>query len=257
MTAFAAIVRVTLRQTLPVRRAIGLWLLALAPAIIYLLPSLGPHGGGSDFMANQAFHIFTGLTIGTFMNIIIPVVTLILATAVLGDERRDATISFLALRPVPRTMIGAAKATAAFLESFALTGLGALALGIVASLRIDSTAYLIPLLVGTAVATAAYTAVFVPLGYALRRATLIGLTYVFVWENGIAGAAPALAGFSPWRIGISAMAALAPSRFGDGLPGFAIGSVQVGAGGAVVKALVLIVFSSLIVGSLLRRRDLV
>jgi ABC-2 type transport system permease protein len=253
MTRFLAIVRVTVRQTLGLKRAIGLGLLSVSAAGTYFVTSLGQ---GSNLSANQAFDVFLGLSVGTFLNIIIPVVTLILATSVLGDERRDTTMSFLVLRPVSRVTIAAAKVTAAIVECFLLTGLGALALGIVSAPRLGTTAYIIPLLVGTLVATAAYCAVFVPVGYLLKRATLIGLTYVFVWENGIGGAIPALAGISPWRIGISAMAALAPSEFLAQLPQFAIGDLAAGAGGAAVKALILIALSSLAVASILRRRDL-
>ncbi|MEA2001171.1 MAG: ABC transporter permease [Actinomycetota bacterium] len=258
MTAFLAITRVTIRQTLRPRRAIGLGLLSASAAFTYLLTVVGSSAarGSEQFAKDQAFDIFVGVTIGTFMNIIIPVVTLIIATSVLGDERRDGTMSFLVLRPISRFTISVSKVVAAFVESFALTGLGAVALGIIAAIRMESFDYFFPLVVGTAVATAAYSAVFVPLGYLLKRATLIGLTYVFVWENGIAGAVPAVAGISPWRIGMSAMAGLAPDRFLEELPSFAIGSITPGAGGALTKAIVLIALSAAAVASILQRRDL-
>jgi ABC-2 type transport system permease protein len=220
----------------------------------YLLTGLGQRG--VDRNAQAAFDIFLGMTVGTFMNIIVPVITLIVATAVLGDERRDNTMSFLVLRPINRMTIATAKVTAAFLEAFALTGLGAVGFGIVASLRMQTWDYFVPLLVGTAIATAAYAAVFVPLGYLLKRATLIGLTYLFIWENGIAGAVPAVAGISPWRIGVSGMAGLAPERFVVDLPDFAIGSLAPGAGGAAAKAIVLMILSSAAVSWILLRRDL-
>jgi ABC-2 type transport system permease protein len=253
MTALLAITRVTFQQTLRLRRAIGLAVLSNAAAGMYLLTSFGSR---LDSRGDFAFDTFLGMTIGVFMNIAVPVVTLIIATSVLGDERRDNTMSFLVLRPVSRFTIGAAKVLAAFAESFALTGLGAATLGLIASIRIGSFGYFVSLLVGTAVATAAYAAVFVPLGYLLKRATLVGLTYVFVWENGIGAAVPAVAGISPWRIGMSAMTALAPQRFVDELPGFAMGSLTPGAGGAIAKALVLTVLSAAAVSFILRRRDL-
>ena len=258
MTAFLAITRVTIRQTLRPRRALGLGLLALSAAVTYLLAVVGSTAGGSStqFKQDQAFDIFVGITIGTFMNIVVPVVTLIIATSVLGDERRDNTMSFLVLRPINRFTIAFAKVCAGFAESYAITGLGALALGFIGAMRVGSFDYFVPLLVATAVATAAYAAVFVPLGYLLKRATLIGLTYVFIWENGIGAAVPAVAALSPWRIGMSAMAGLAPDRFLDELPGFAIGSLTPGAGGAVVKAIVLTVLAAAAVAATLQRRDL-
>lgn len=258
MTAFLAILKVTIRQTLRLKRAIGLGLLSLSSAFTYLLTALGSTASSNtaEYNREQAFEIFLGMTVGTFMNIIVPVVTLIIATSVLGDERRDNTMSFLVLRPISRFTIGAAKVTAGFIESFALTGFGAVALGVLAAIRIDTYDYFVPLLVGTAIATAAYSAIFVPLGYLLKRATLIGLTYVFIWENGIGAAVPAVAGLSPWRIGVSAMAGMAPDQFLRELPDFAIGSLTPGAGGAAIKAGLLLVLSATAVGSILRRRDL-
>jgi ABC-2 type transport system permease protein len=254
MKAFAAIARVTIRQTLRLRRFIGLGVLSLATMVTYLLTSLGQARTGGN--ADEAFEIFLGMTIGTFMNIVVPVVTLIVATAVLGEERRDNTMSFLVLRPIRRPTIAAAKVTAAFVEAFLLTGIGAAGFGIVAAMRMETWDYFVPLMAGTAIATAAYAAVFVPLGYLLKRATLIGLTYLFVWENGIAGAVPAVAGISPWRIGVSGMAGLAPDRFLFELPEFAIGSLTPGLGGALAKAIVLMLLSSAAVTWILIKRDL-
>jgi ABC-2 type transport system permease protein len=255
MTAFFAISRVTFKETLRWRRAIGLLILSGSTSFMFFMAALSSRGN-YEFGRNTAFDAFVGMTIGTFMNIVVPVVTLIIATSVLGDERRDNTMSFLVLRPIRRITIAGAKIFAAFVESFAMTGVGALALGLIVALRIDDYAYIVPLLVATAVATAAYAAVFVPLGYLLKRATLIGLSYVFIWENGIGAAVPAVAGISPWRIGLSAMSALAPDRFVNDLPTFATGSITPGAGGAVLKALVLIALSAGLITLILRRRDL-
>ena len=253
MSAFLAIIRVTFKQTLRLRRAIGMLVLSGSVAGMYLLFMIGT----GTTSKSDAFEASIDLTVGVFMNIVVPVVTLIIATSVMGDERRDNTMSFLVLRPMSRFTIAAAKVVAAFIEAFALTGIGAAAFGILVGINIDTFAYLMPLLVGTAVGTAAYAAIFVPLGYLLKRATLIGLTYVFIWENGIAAAVPAVASLSPWRIGVSAMAGLAPRDFFELVPAdFALGSLSPGAGGAVAKTLVLMALSAGLMSTILRRRDL-
>jgi ABC-type transport system involved in multi-copper enzyme maturation permease subunit len=95
MTAFVAITQVTVRQTLRLRRFLGLGLLSLSAAITFVLASLSPGQTSSN-----AFELFLGMSVGTFMNILVPVVTLIIATSVMGDERRDNTMSFLVLRPI-------------------------------------------------------------------------------------------------------------------------------------------------------------
>jgi ABC-2 type transport system permease protein len=259
MRAFLAIVRVTIRQTLRPRRALGLLLLSGSAAAMYLLFMIGSRNsaGSADWQRETAFETSIGMTVGVFMNIVIPVVTLIIAASVMGDERRDNTMSFLVLRPISRFTIGAAKIVAAFVEAFALTGIGAAAFGILVGIKIDTFSYFFPLLVGTAIGTAAYAAIFVPLGYLLKRATLIGLTYVFIWENGIAAAVPAVASLSPWRIGVSAMAGLAPRDFFELVPAdFALGSLSPGAGGAAMKVVVLVALSAGFMAMILRRRDL-
>lgn len=256
MKAFLAIVRVTIRQTLRPKRAIGMLLLSGSVAAMYLLYMIGTRGT-SGRNVETAFETSIGMTVGVFMNIVIPVVTLIISSSVLGDERRDNTMSFLVLRPIRRFTIAAAKIVAAFVESFFLTGIGAAAFGILVGIAVGSFSYFLPLLVGTAIGTAAYAALFVPLGYLLKRATLIGLTYVFIWENGIATAVPALASLSPWRIGVSATAGLAPDDFVELVPAdFALGSLSPGAGGALAKAIVLMAVSAAFMSWILRRRDL-
>ncbi|MDJ0952308.1 MAG: ABC transporter permease [Acidimicrobiia bacterium] len=259
MNAFLAIVRVTIKQTLRLRRALGLLLLSGSVAGMYLLFMIATRNSTNTLalQREEAIEVSIGMTIGVFMNIVVPVVTLIIATSVMGDERRDNTMSFLVLRPIRRVVIAGAKVTAAFLEALVLTGIGAAAFGILVGIKIETFSYFVPLLVGTTIATAAYAAIFVPLGYLLKRATLIGLTYVFIWENGIAAAVPALSSLSPWRIGASAIAGLAPPEFQE-LVGseFGLGAIDPGAGGAVIKAVVLMAVCSAIMASILRRRDL-
>jgi ABC-2 type transport system permease protein len=259
MKAFVAIVRVTVRQTLRLRRALGLLLLSGSAGGMYLLFMIATRNSADtvEWQREVAFETAVGMTIGIFMNIVVPVVTLIIATAVMGDERRDNTMSFLVLRPIRRSVIAGAKIVAAFVEALIINGLGAAALGMMVGIKLETFNYFTPLLVGTAVATAAYAALFVPLGYLLKRATLIGLTYVFIWENGIAAAVPALSSLSPWRIGVSAIAALAPAEFQELLgDDFGLGAIEPGAGGAVVKVVVLMAVCSAFTAWILRRRDL-
>ncbi len=259
MSAFLAIVRVTIRQTLRPRRALGLLMLSGSVAGIYLLFMIATRNSTDplSYQREVAIETSIGMTVGVFMNIVVPVVTLIIATSVMGDERRDNTMSFLVLRPIRRVVIASAKVVAAFVEALIINGIGAAAFGILVGIKIETFSYFVPLLVGTAIGTAAYAALFVPLGYLLKRATLIGLTYVFIWENGLAAALPALSSLSPWRIGASAIAGLAPSEFqeivGDE---FGLGAISPGAGGAVLKAAMLMVVCSALMASILRRRDL-
>ncbi|HEX9855279.1 MAG TPA: ABC transporter permease [Acidimicrobiia bacterium] len=243
MSAIVTIVTMTFRQVLGVRRMIGLALLALAPAAIFLLSP-----GRID--------PFVGVTIGLLFSVAVPVITLILASTVLGEERREGTLSFIVLRPIPRVSIAFAKLVAAVGSAFVLTGVGALAMAMVMGIRTDEFGYVVPFLVGSLVATLAYAGVFVPLGYVTERATIVGLAFVFIWESAVAGTIPGLAATSPWRIGFGALVGLAPDEFGAAVPDFALGTMQPGAGGAAVRVLVVIALALWLTTTILRKRDL-
>ncbi len=239
----------TVRQVLGLRRFIGLGALTAAPAGIFLLAS-------GQASVDSLVEIFTGLSIGVFYSVAVPVVALIMAASALGDERRDATLSFIVLRPIPRSAIAGAKLAGALATAYGLAGLGAFALGVLMAVRSSDWGYVLPMLVGTLIATATYVALFLPLGYVTERATLIGLAFVFIWETAIAGTIPGLATTSPWRIGFSAFLDLAPDAVGREVPDFALGSLEPGVGGSLLKMALLLGISTLVTGWILRRRDL-
>ena len=249
MTAAVAIARMTVRQVLGVRRLIGLGLLTLAaPGILYL--SIGR----STYQA--ALTDVVDISAGLYFNVIIPVVTLILTSASLGDERRDGTLSFIVLRPQPRWVIAAAKIAGAAGAALAISAAGGALMGVVFAARTGSWAFVFPSIVGAILASMAYAAIFVPLGYVTERAVAIGLAYVFIWEQGIVGAIATLATLSPWRVGYSAFAAMMPAEALPRVPDFALGTLQPGVGGAAVKTAVFLAVSVAVTAWILRRRDL-
>jgi hypothetical protein len=156
-----------------------------------------------------------------------------------------------------RPFIGLAKILGSLVTAFALTGLGALAIGIVAVLRVEEAGYIVPLLVGTLVATLAYGTILVPLGYVTERASVIGLAYVFIWESAIAGTIPGLAWTSMWRTGFMAFVALAPAGTEQIVDDFALGDLTPSLGGSLTRAIVLTAIATVVTGWLLRTRDLV
>jgi ABC-2 type transport system permease protein len=249
MSAALAITGMTVRQLLGLRRFIGLGLLALAPSLILFL-SLGQQSEQAG--RNEFIEISAGL----FFNVVIPVVTLILASASLGDERRDGTLSFIVLRPQPRWLIAAAKIAGAAGTAIVLSAVGGLAMAVAFAVKTQSWIFVWPMLVGSVLASGAYAAVFVPLGYITERAVAIGLAYVFIWEQGIVGAAGSLATLSPWRIGFSAFAALIPTEAQRLIPEFALGTLEPAFGSSIVKAAVFLAASVFLTSSILRRRDL-
>lgn len=247
MTAALAISRVSFRQLVGRRRLVGLALLALAPVGIYLLAA-------QDSGAANRVEVYAGISTGLVFQIVAPVAAISMAATALGGERRDGTLSFLLLKPVPRWVVVAAKMLAAWMASFVLAGASAGAITVAYAFAADDWSTLFPILVGIGISTAAYVAVFVPLGYVIRRAVIVGLVYVFVWES-IAGGLPGLAPTSLWRIGFSAFAGMVRTRVILDVEDFALGSVDPGLGGALAKVAVLLLIGVVVTTQLLTRRD--
>lgn len=124
--------------------------------------------------------------VNTFgLSLLVPVATLVFASAALGDLTEDGTLVYLWLRPVARWQIIVAATLASFtvtwpvvviplsLASLLAGGGSTLALGAAAS----ATAIMV-----------AYSAMFVALGLRVKRAFIWGLVYIFVWEGFVARA---------------------------------------------------------------------
>ena len=204
MRAAWAITTATVAQVLTLRRAIIFGVAALSPTLVYLLLI-------RTLSEEAALDRLAGMIILVYFPLLVPIISLIVASGVLGAERRDGTLSFLVLRPIPRWVIAAAKAAAAVIVAGGLNAFGALALTVSYAVETGNWNLVVPLLVGGLLATVIYAAIFVPLGFFTDRAVLVGLLFVFVFENGIVSALRGLSALSPWRTGFSGFLALAPS----------------------------------------------
>ncbi|MCH8992691.1 MAG: ABC-2 transporter permease [Acidobacteria bacterium] len=204
MRAAWAITTATVAQVLTLRRAIIFGVAALSPTLVYLLLI-------RTLSEEAALDRLAGMIILVYFPLLVPIISLIVASGVLGAERRDGTLSFLVLRPIPRWVIAAAKAAAAVIVAGGINAFGALALTVSYAVETGTWSLVVPLLVGGLLASIIYAAIFVPLGFFTDRAVLVGLLFVFVFENGIVTALTGLSALSPYRTGFSAFAALAPS----------------------------------------------
>jgi ABC-2 type transport system permease protein len=154
-------------------------LLALLPAALLLL-TVVIRGMLGDEGPQVVDVVLGGLTMGT----VVPLIALIIGTGAISTEVDDGSIVYLLTKPIPRwkivlTKFAVAAVTAlvfAALPTFAaaliLTGVGALAV-----------AYGI----AAVIACLVYCALFVLLGVLSRQAVIIGLVYVLLWENLVAG----------------------------------------------------------------------
>lgn len=243
-----ALTAATIRQVLGLRRAIIFGLATLAPALVFLLSSQALSG-------DAALDRLLAMVVGLYFPLLVPIVALIISASALGDERRDGTLSFIVLRPIPRSAIATSKTLGAVLVAAGLTALGAAAVGIVYGFDTGSWGIALPLVVGGIIASIVYASVFVPLGFFTDRAVLIGLAFVFIFENGVVSALSGLSSLSPWRIGMSAFAALATDDVASQISDTGIANLS-GLGSALIKTVAIAALSIAVTTLVLRRRDL-
>jgi ABC-2 type transport system permease protein len=248
MRAAWAITTTTIKQLLGVRRMIVFGLGELAPAGVLLLMT-------QTLAQEAALDRFLAMVAALYFPLLVPIVTLIVAASALGDERRDGTLSFLVLRPIPRSVIALSKFGGAAIVAVGLNIFGAVALTVVYGIETGSWSLIVPLTVGGAFASIVYASLFVPLGFFTDRAVLVGLAFVFIFENAVVSALSGLSALSPWRIGLSAFTGLAPGEVAAELVDF--GGAGLSSFGTALFRTVLIAALSIGATTLvLRRRDL-
>ena len=240
-----ALFLVSLRQALPLRRTIALGLLQIGPAAVYLFAT-------QSRTESAAFQGAVEIGAATFFALVLPITAIVISAGALGNERRDMTLSFIALRPMARSVIATAKTLAPIVASIALTCIGALLIGGLHAVRFGDPSLIPGLIAGTIVANIAYGSIYVPLGFLTDRAVIIGIGLLLVFENGIAFALTGLAFLSPWRLGVSVLAS-ASDEIAVHLDGAA---APYGAGDAVLYTAVYLVLSLAVTTMLLRTRDL-
>lgn len=179
MNRIAALYRLLLRQQLTTGRLVlvgGFSALALAAAF-----ALSRSAQDSSFERVEAATFFVHLF---GLGLMVPIVSLVLASSSLSDLVEDETIVYLWHRPAPRWMLALAAWGASFtvagpLTVIPLTAAGALASGADATV-VSATA------LTSAIAVLAYSGLFTLGGLMLRRALIWGLLYVFIWEQFVA-----------------------------------------------------------------------
>ena len=177
MSAFSALIGVTLRGLLNRRRIVLMTLLAAIPVLLGVLVYL--RGGRPD--VDRVLGI---LIVQTVM----PLVALVLGTAALGSEIEDGTAIYLLAKPIPRWQVALAKilvavglTSALVVPSTLLTGLlicrgGSEAIGVTLAFAL-----------GCFVGGSTYAAAFVALSALTSRALVLGLAYVLLWEGTLGG----------------------------------------------------------------------
>lgn len=142
-----------------------------------------------DESSNREF--INNLLDGLLIAGILPIVTMVMATAAFGNELEDRTLSYLVLKPIPRSRIVLPKLLASIVVSgplLVVSGVGATLLGasgIGAALLVLDGDLQAAVAIGVAllVGVVTYAAIFTWAGLVTTRALAFALIYVFLWEG--------------------------------------------------------------------------
>ena len=133
---------------------------------------------------------------GFGLAVVLPVATLVFASASFGDLVDDQTLVYLWLRDVPRWMLTASATLSTLAIVVPLVALPLVATAAAAELDGDA---ILASVVATIVGALGYTGAFTALGLRTKRALVWGLLYIFIWEQFVARA-----GHSVRRFALSA-----------------------------------------------------
>ena len=221
------LLELSLRSVVRGKRVVAVAVLPLLIGLVTVL--LATSAGGAD---RSGAYATLG---GELLVLVIALVGLVLGVNAFGDERDEGTLGLLLATTVPRPLIVltkyAAAAAVTWLACLPAT-LGCLVLATATDLSFGTAAW--SLLLTSLLAAAAYSGVFVLLSLLLRRAILVGLAYLVLWEGLLAGATIAFRNLS-----IGAYASrVAAAPWDD--PPFDVADVSAGVA-AVVLAVVAVV----------------
>lgn len=248
MTSVLALFRATYRSALPLKRTVMFGLLELTPVVLFALSA-------ANRTSEAAFDTLITVGASSYFSLLVPIVALVLGASALGSERRDQTLSFIVLRPIRRSVVGATKIFAAACGAITINAIGAVALWGIFSIRhgTDFT-ILFGLLVGMTVAVVAYVSIIVPLGFVTDRAVVIGLGFLLVFENGIVFTLPGLATLSPWRLGAAAFGGIVTHA--KPILHNMVGNLTISTGSSVFAAVIYLAIGLSLTALLLAHRDL-
>ncbi|MFI5522010.1 ABC transporter permease subunit [Streptomyces platensis] len=165
------VARLTYRALLGRRRALILF--ALPALLVVLAVAVRVLTGADDATAGG---ILSGFALGTM----VPLLGVIAGTGAIGPEIDDGSVVYLLAKPVPRPTIIFTKLLVAIGVTVAFSALPVLLAGFL--LNGNSQQLAVGYAVAAAVASVAYSALFLLFGTITRHAVVFGLVYALIWE---------------------------------------------------------------------------
>ncbi len=202
IAAIPEIARVTFRQLLGRRRTLLLVLLAALPVLLAVAFRLGNETDVQRFTRR----IFDTVSV----TILLPLVAILFGSGAFGAEIDDGTAVYLLAKPVPRWMVVAAKALTATAMAVLLTGASTALAGLIDLSPagndgiLATEAQVLAMVVGSA----CYVSLFLALSLFTRRALVIGIGYMLVWEGALSVMLPGIANLSIRQYALGAASAI-------------------------------------------------
>jgi ABC-2 type transport system permease protein len=202
IAAMPEIARVTLRQLLGRRRTLLLVLLSTLPVLL----ALAFRVAGETEIERFSRRIFDTIS----MTILLPLVAILFGSGAFGAEIDDGTIVYLLAKPVPRWVVVASKALSAIAIAILLTGGSTALAGFIDMVPaggngvLATEAQVLAMVVGSA----CYVSLFLALSLFTRRALVIGIGYMLVWEGALSLMLPGIANLSIRQYSLGAATAI-------------------------------------------------
>ncbi len=190
LASVPVILQITFRQLLGRRRTLLLLLLSAVPVLLAIV-----------FWAanvNDVAGFAGGVLDAVGVTLLLPIVAVLFGTAAFGAEIEDGTILYVLAKPISRWAIVIAKLIGAAGLTALLTILSVLVSGaiVLAPLGEPGAAAWRAFVAAMAVGSICYVSLFLTLSLFTRRALLIGLVYVLVWEGALSALLPGIANLS-------------------------------------------------------------
>lgn len=178
MVAAASLFTLAIVQLTGRRRFVAVLLIAAVPVLLALVFALL-----ANLDARDSLEFRDGIVGGLLITLVLPLVSLLLATASFGDEMSDRTLIYQVLKPVSRWTIVLPKFAAGTVVIALLLAVS----GVLSNLLIlrGDAEGAAATAVALALGGAAYTAIFTWAGLVSRHALAFGLVYVFLWESSL------------------------------------------------------------------------
>ncbi|MEV0275163.1 ABC transporter permease subunit [Streptomyces sp. NPDC050610] len=165
------VARLTYRALLGRRRAL---ILCVLPVLLLVIAAAIRGMTGAD--DQTAADVLGGFALATM----VPLIGVIAGTGAIGPEIDDGSVVYLLAKPVKRPTIIFTKLLVAIGVSVVFSAVPTLLAGFV--LNGNSQQIAVAYAVAAAVASIAYSAIFLLLGTVTRHAVVVGLVYALVWE---------------------------------------------------------------------------